>query len=111
MVDISSETFAKNCIHTIKQLKKGKEPILWIRIKDIGEKLDVKNILDLVDKEIKGKFETNSFTKQQIGKYKIHGSELIENEKHMYAHKCIIILVIVHCRVSTPKPIEFRSKF
>ena len=35
MVDISGETFAKNCIHRIKQLKKGKQPVLWIRIKDI----------------------------------------------------------------------------
>ena len=28
----------------------------------------------------------------------------------MYAHECIIILVIIHCRVSTPKSIESRSK-
>ena len=28
----------------------------------------------------------------------------------MYAHKCIIIPVIMHCRVSTTKSIEFRSK-
>ena len=28
----------------------------------------------------------------------------------MYAHECIIIPVIKHCRVSTPKSIEFRSK-
>ena len=58
MVDISAVTFAENCIHTIKQLKKGKEPVLWIKLKDIGEKLDVKNVFDLVDREIKGKFET-----------------------------------------------------
>ena len=30
-----------------------------MRTKDKGRKLDVKNIFDLVDKEIKGKFETN----------------------------------------------------
>ena len=28
----------------------------------------------------------------------------------MYAHKCIIIPVIMHCRVSAPKSTEFRSK-
>ena len=28
----------------------------------------------------------------------------------MYAHECIIISVITHCRISTPKSIEFRSK-
>ena len=109
MVDISAETFAENCIHTKKQLKKGKETVLWIIIKDIGEKLDVKNIFDLVDKEIKGKFENNYPTEQQIGKYKRRGSEFIEDIKFMYAHECIIIIpVIMHCRVSTPKSTEFR---
>ena len=57
MVDISAETFAKNSIHTITQVRKSKKLVLWIRIKDIAEKLDVKNIFDVVDKEIKGKFE------------------------------------------------------
>ena len=70
MVNVSAETFAKNCIHTIKQLRKGKERVLWIRIKDIGEKLDVKDTGDLIYKEIKGKFETNYLTEQQIRKYK-----------------------------------------
>ena len=28
----------------------------------------------------------------------------------MYAHKSITIHIIIHCRVSTPKTIEFRSK-
>ena len=63
MVEYSAETFAENCIHTIKPLIKGKEPILWTRIKDIRRKLDVKNVFDLVDQEIKGKFETNYPTK------------------------------------------------
>ena len=41
MVDISAEAFAKNCIHTIAQLRKGKKIALWIRIKDIGRELDI----------------------------------------------------------------------
>ena len=49
MVVISDETFAKNFIHTISQLKRSKESILWLRIKDIGRELEVKNIFDLVD--------------------------------------------------------------
>ena len=28
----------------------------------------------------------------------------------MYAHECIRIPAIMHCRVSTPKSIEFKSK-
>ena len=30
MVNISAKTFAKNCIHTIKQLRKGKELVCFI---------------------------------------------------------------------------------
>ena len=108
MVNISAKTFNKNCIYTITQLKKGKEPVLCIRNKSIRRKLYAKNISDLVNKEIKGKFQTNYPTEQQIRKYKTHGSEFIENEKFMYAHECIIKPVIMH-RVSTPKSIDFRS--
>ena len=43
----------------VTQVRKSKKFVLRIRIKDIAEKLDVKNIFDLVDKEIKGKFETD----------------------------------------------------
>ena len=110
MVQITKETFPKNCIHAITQVRKSKKLVFWIRIKDIGKRLNVKNIFDLVHKEIKGKFETNYATEQQIRKYKIHGSKFIENEKFMCVRECIIILVIMHCRGSTPKSIELRSK-
>ena len=110
MVTISAETFAKNCIHKISQLKRVKESFLWLRIKDIGRIVDVKNIFDLVDKEFEGKFETNYLTEQQIRKYKRHGSEIIKDIRFMYAQECIIIPIIMHCRVSVPKSIEFRSK-
>ena len=62
MFKISAETDAKSCVYYIID----KEKKLWLRNKDIGEKLVVENIYDLIDKEIKGKFETNDLTKQQI---------------------------------------------
>ena len=37
--EITKKTFAKNCIYSIIQLKRGKKSILWVRIKDIGGKL------------------------------------------------------------------------
>ena len=41
--------------------------------------LDVENIYGLIDKEIKGKFETTDPTKKkQIREYKRHGSEWVE---------------------------------
>ena len=45
MVDISAKIFAKNCIHTISQLKRGKESILWLRNTDIGREVDDKTFL------------------------------------------------------------------
>ena len=111
MVEISAETWNDAGVGVIIINYKGQDkPVLWLRIKDIGRELDVKNIFDLVDKEIKGKFETDYPTEPKIRKYKRHGSEFIEDTKFMYAHECIIIPTIAHCRVSTPKSIEFRSK-
>ena len=56
---------------------------------DIQIKLYVKNIHDLVDTEIKGKFKTNKLTDEQIKKYKRHGSEKINGEKFVNAHEGI----------------------
>ena len=108
MVNIRAEIFDENCIHTIIQLREGKKFALWLRIKDIGEKLNIKDIFDSVNKEIKGKFETNYPTEHQIRKHNRHGSEFIEGIKFMYAHECILIFVIMHCR--SPTAIECRSK-
>ena len=45
MFKISAETFAKNCVCN----KIDKEEKLWLRNKDIGEKLGVENIHNLVE--------------------------------------------------------------
>ena len=66
----------------------------------------VKNIHGLVDKEIKDKFKTNNLTDEQIKKYKRHGSKSIDGETFVYAHKGIIILVIMHCR--TPESCKLK---
>ena len=66
MFKISVEKFAKNCVQNIVD----KEKKLWLRNKDIGNKLGVENIYDFVDQEIKSKFKTNNPTEQQTRKYK-----------------------------------------
>ena len=104
---ITAETFSENRIYAIKRQLKEEEPVLWIRIKDLGKKLNVKNIFHLVDKEIKGKFK-DCPTKNQIKKYKKHGSELTEGVKHIYTHENVVILVIMGAR--SPEPVKFRSK-
>ena len=88
-----------NLLKTIKVNKTDNKSEFWIKMIDIQKKLDIKSIYDLADKEIKGKFKTNNLTDEQIKKYKRHGSELINGEKFVYAHECIIIPVIMHCRL------------
>ena len=110
MFKINIKTWNDTGVDVIAINYKRQDKVLWLRIKDIGEKLDVRNIFDLVDKETKGKFETNNLTDEQIKKYKRHESEFIEDNKFMYAHECIIIPIIMHCKVSTPKSTELRSR-
>ena len=111
MVQISTKTWNNAGVDVIIIHYRGEEkPVLWLRIKDIGRELDDENNYDLIDKEIKGKFEINNLTDEQIRKYKRYGSEFIESPKFMYAHEDIITSVIMHCRISTQKSIEFRSK-
>ena len=72
---------------------------LWLRNKDIGEKLGVENIDDLIDKEMKSRSETRNPTNEQIREYKRHSSELIDDKKFMYTREDIIMSIIMHCRV------------
>ena len=101
MFKVTAETFAKNYVCTIKVNKTDNKSVLWTKMIDVQKKVN-----DLVDKEIKGKFKTNYLTDEQIKKYKIHGSELIDGEKFMYAHEGVIIPVIMHCR--TPESCKFK---
>ena len=82
----------------------------WLRNKDIGEKIVVENIDDLIDKDIKGNCKTNNSTKQNTRQYKRHWSEIIDDEKFMYSHENVVMPTIMCCRVLTPKAIEFRSE-
>ena len=106
MFKVTAETFAKNCVHTIKVNKTDNKSVLWMKTIDKQKKLDVKNIHVLVDKEIKDKFKTNNPTNEQIKKYKEYGPELFDGEKFGYAHDVIITTVIMHCR--TPESCKFK---
>ena len=72
-----------------------------------------KNIYDLIDKEVKGKYKVKNMsdlTKQQIKKYKIDRSRLIKGSKHfMYFHEDIAITIIMQSRLSDSERIKFRS--
>ena len=51
VVKVTAETFAKNCVHRVKVSKTENKS--FYREKLLIYKLEVKNIHDLVDKEIK----------------------------------------------------------
>ena len=73
MFEISVEAYAENCIHIITIHKKLNKTVLWIKIYDIQDKLGVKNMSDLVRKEIMGISNTKTSTKEHKRKYKIFG--------------------------------------
>ena len=70
---ISAEGY-KNAKVDIKIVREMYE--IWVSMKDIGNGIGVKNISDLVLKEIYGVCETKIPTKEQIRKYKITEREI-----------------------------------
>ena len=51
---------------------------IWASMKDVGSSMDVKNISDLVLKEIHGILKTKNPTKEQINKYKMTERKIYE---------------------------------
>ena len=58
--------FLLKTVHTRKVNKTDNKSVSWIKMIHIQRKLDIKNINDLADKEIKGKFKTNKLPDEQI---------------------------------------------
>ena len=72
-MDISVEKYTNAKVCTIRVSNKE---LFWIRIYDVQEGIGVKNMSDLVRKEIRGIFRTKNPTKDQIRKYKRLEKEL-----------------------------------
>ena len=56
---------------------------IWVNMKDVGSGMGVKNISDLVLKEIYGIFVTNNPTKKQVNEYKMTKREIYEKFKNL----------------------------
>ena len=65
---ISAEGYKKAGVH-ILTIKKTDE--IWVSMKNVQDGLGVKNMSDLVLKEIYGICKTKNLTKEQIRKYKM----------------------------------------
>ena len=72
---ISAEGYKNAGVHILIIRKTG---AIWSSLKDVHNGLGVKNISDLVLKEIYGIYETKNFTKKQIRKYKMTERKIFE---------------------------------
>ena len=116
IVDIRAETWNKAGVSVIRVHENNnvnKTLFKLLCISDVKKRWGGKNLYDLIDKEIKGKYEVknmNDLTKQQIRKYKIDRVRLIKGSKQsMYVHEDILIPIIMQSRLSDSKTIKFRT--
>ena len=72
---IAAEGYKVAKVHFLKIRKTGE---LWISMKDVGDWLGVKNISDLVLKEICGIYEKIKLTKEEIKCFKMTEQEIFK---------------------------------
>ena len=105
---IAAEGYKNANVRVLKIRKTGE---LWISIKDVGNGLGVKNISDLVLKEIYGIYEKRKLTKEEIKCYKMTEREIFKkfdnlnedelntkSNKNIYVKNNIITNIIKHCK-------------
>ena len=92
---VEKYTNAKICT-----IRVSKKKLFLVRIFDVQEGIGVKNIFDLVRKEIRGVFRTKNPTKDQIRKYKRREKELDHNTSatFVYVRSDLMSRIIKNCR-------------
>ena len=110
MVDSSAKTWSKaevTAINIHENDDVNKTVLLSLCISDVSKRWVGKNLYNLIDKEIKGKYEVtdmSDLTNQQIRKYKINRVKLIKGCKYStYVSKNILIPMIMQSRLSDAK--------
>ena len=116
MDDISAKVWNKAEVSVIRLHENddvNKTLLNLLCISDAKKRWDGKNLHDLIDKGIKGKYgvkNINDLTKQKIRKYKIDRARLIKGSKHsMYVSEDILVTIIMQSKLSSLKTIEFRA--
>ena len=115
MVDISTKIWNKAEVATINIHENddvNKTVLLLLCISDASKRWGGKDIYDLIDKDIKGKYgvdKMRELTKLQMRKYKIDRPRLFKCSKHsMYVHEDILIPIKMQSRLPNSKTIKFR---
>ena len=100
---------------------------IWVSMKDLGSSIGVKNISDLVLKEIYGICETKNPTKEQVNEYKMTERKIYKkfdnlsqkelntkNNKNAYIRNDVMTTIIKRCRGEKTRDIRaidgFRKK-
>ena len=121
---ISAEGYKNADVHFLKVKKTGEN---WSSMKDAGSSMGVKNISDLVLKEIHSILKTKNPTKEQINEYKMTEREIYEkfgnlsedelntkSNKNIYVRNDVMTTIIKRCRGEKKRGIraidEFRKK-
>ena len=105
---ISAEGYKNAGVHNLATKNTDE---IWVCMKDAHNGLGVKNISDLVLKEIQGICETKKSTKEQIKKYKMTERKFFEkyanlgedklnikSSKNVYVKNDVMSTVIKHCK-------------
>ena len=105
---ISTEGYKNAGVHFLRVRKTGE---IWSSMKDVHKGLGVKNMSDLILKEIYGIYETKNLTNKQIQKYKMTEREVFEKydnlskdelnkktNKNLYIKNDVMSTVIKRCR-------------
>ena len=91
MLDISVANFENAEVHTIAI---GNRKLFWVRMYDVQKGLGIKNISDLVRKEIHGIFENHNHIKDQIRKHKRSGKEWFSGDAYTYVRSDLMLEII-----------------
>ena len=105
---ISAKGYENANIHYLRIRETGK---IWVRMKDCGNGLGVKNISDLVLKEIYGIDEKTKSTKEETKCYKMTERDILKNfaslsedelntksNENIFVKNIVMTNIIKHCR-------------
>ena len=99
MVVVTVHNYTNAEVHTITV---GNRELFWVTMTDVQNRLGIKNIPDLVRKNVQGIFETKNLTKKQVRKYKHSQKEISKKPtdyyKIKYARNDLMEKIIKNCR-------------
>ena len=117
---ISAEGYKNAGIHFLRVRKTGE---IWSSMKNVLKGLGVKNMSDLISKEIYGIYETKNFTNKQIQKYNMTEREIFEKydnlskdelniktNKNVYV-KNDVMSTVIKCLISEKKKSRKKNRW